>query len=62
MDEPKKKKSSHSKYIVRNPESLVTHKCVDCGAITPNHRCKKCLRLWRLKHGVYLYDDSNEGE
>lgn len=59
MDE-QKKRTSHSKYVVRNPEELITHRCVDCGKVTPNHRCKKCLTKWRIKHGVYLYDNTSE--
>lgn len=30
----------------------ITHKCCDCGKITPNHRCPACLEAWRRKHGV----------
>ena len=47
-----RKNKSHKKEDIDTP--LVTHKCVDCGAITPDHRCPKCLAKWRIANHVVL--------
>lgn len=51
MSEPEKKpKKKDSSALV------ITHKCADCGAPTPDHRCRKCLAAWRAKHHVVVYN------
>lgn len=51
MDEPKPKK--RNRYVGREAP-LTVHRCCDCGAITPDHRCHTCLAKWRLKHHVIM--------
>ena len=36
------------------PPKRVIHSrvCHDCGKPTSDYRCPKCLRKWRIKHGV----------
>ena len=56
--EEKPKKRKKSSYIYRKKDDsipVVTHKCVDCGALTPDHRCRKCLAKWRAEHHVVVY-------
>ena len=43
------------RYIKR-ADPLYKHYCVDCGKETPNHRCSKCLNIWKKKHGVPGWD------
>jgi recombinational DNA repair protein RecR len=60
MDEPEKKpKKKKANYVYHKKDDsapLITHKCADCGAPTPDHRCRKCLAAWRAKHHVIVYN------
>ena len=59
-----------TKGIFRPPEGGVPRRrsakysrtCHDCGKPTDNYRCEKCLRRWRLQHGVrVLAAEDDEG-
>lgn len=56
MDEPKPKK--RNRYVGREAP-LTVHRCCDCGAITPDHRCHTCLTKWRLKHHVVITHEAD---
>lgn len=42
-------------------DALYLHKCHDCNRKTTDYRCPSCLRKWRLKNGVNLNADDEEG-
>lgn len=49
-----KKKKPGCYYRKKDEIQLITHRCCDCGALTPDHRCHACLMKWRAKHHVII--------
>lgn len=50
-----RKKANNRRYGARLKKGVQKpkeHRCVDCGRLTPDHRCPECLARWREAHGV----------
>lgn len=65
MPEPRDRKGrrngEHDPRFHVAKDALYLHKCHDCDRKTTDYRCPACLRKWRLKNGVNLNADDEEG-
>ena len=59
-EEARKRKSMYEKRMFKKVEPEKRRKCVDCGRMITDYRCKYCWENLRRRNGIPLDQDGDE--